>query len=175
MVHTNNKNIRITQKNVLMGINHAETRGKHKLEKNVNVVGPNVRTADLTNRNYRMDLNPDDIENDVGLDYKKVAENEFMAESSDMRGYKNAKTYRGSTVYEWNPARDFRPDAVGYIQGAGAFQGGFVNEALKRSRKGYAPAMGHQQSGIAYSNETVKNVNPFSIKLNVSPASLKTF
>ncbi len=167
-----NTNIRITQKNVLMGINHAETRGFHRLEKNVNVVGPNVRANDLTQTNYRLEQNNDDIHNDVIIDYKKTAENEFMAESNQMRGMRTANTYRGSTVYEWNPARDFRADAVGFIQGGGAFQGGFVNEALKKSYGGYAPGIGHQKTGVAYSNEGLRNVNPFSIKLNVTP--LKT-
>ncbi len=164
------KNVRVSQKNILSGIRHAEIMGKHRLERQVNVVGPNVRPPKLTEKQIEREKQfHETVSSKNKLDYKKAAENEFMAEASDMRGKKQSKVFRGNRVYEWNPKRDFRPDAVGYVQGGGAFKGGFINEALGKNPKGYIPNIGHQKGKVCCGGETMHNVNPFSIKLRVKP------
>ena len=164
----------VTQKNVLKGINWAEVKGKHRLEKDPNV--SLVITPSTKRKAGPILLETDrDLESETGsiIDEKKTSQNEFMASNSDMRGHQSARVFRGNRVYRWSPSRDFRPDAVGDVVRGGAFKGGFVNEALQKSYKGYAPHMGHQKKGLAINGETLKNVNPFSINLRVKPKDLK--
>ena len=116
--------VRLTQKQVLSGINHSRVYGKHKLEKSVNVVGPNVRARDLNKKGKLLDTESDlAVQKGEALDITRTAENEFMASSSDMRGKQKSKTFRGARTYDWQPTRDFRPDAVGDVRDGGAFKG----------------------------------------------------
>ena len=167
---------RLTQKQVLMGINRSRVMGRHKLEKNgnVNVVGSNVKAPDLNKKGQRLDTERDlEVKKGAELDLKRTAENEFMASSSDMRGKQTSKTFRGARVYDWSPTRDFRPDAVGDVRDGGAFTGGFINEANQRARKGYAVPQGHIKKGVGHGGEGINNVNPFSINLRVKPKDLR--
>lgn len=171
---TKQSSIRITQANVLKGVRHSQIKGKHRQERHVNVVGSNVKPPGLLSRNKKLLVESElDIKTGRQIDVKKIAENEFMSRSSDMRGKQTSKVFRGQRVYNWSPARDFRPDAVGYVQGGGAFAGGFINEALaKKARTGYTKPMGHAKRGVAHGGEGMRNVNPFSINLRVKPADL---
>lgn len=173
---TNGKTkINVTTKNVLKGINHAEVKGRHKLEKAGPVVlARNPTVPDLKKKHLRLDADKDvEIKGGVEIDEKKTSQNEFLASNSDMRGKQSTKVFRGNRVYNWDPRRDFRPDAVGDITQGGAFKGGFINESLQKARKGYAPHIGHQKKGLAMHGETLKNVNPFSINLRVKPSDIK--
>jgi len=165
--------VRITQKNVLSGIRFAEIQGKHRAELRVNVVGSNIKAPDLSKKHIKLDADQDiEVKGSSQIDDKLTAENEFMASNSDMRGKKSSTVYRGNRVYEWNPARDFRPDAVGDTQRGGAFKGGFINEANQKARKGYAPPQGHIRKGVGHAGEGIRNVNPFSINLRVKARDL---
>ena len=165
---------RLTQKQVLAGINRSRVMGRHKLERNVNVIGANVKAPDLNKKGQRLDTERDiEVKKGAELDLKRTAENEFLAGASDMRGKQASKTFRGVRVYDWSPTRDFRPDAVGDVRDGGAFTGGFINEANQRARKGYAVPQGHIRKGVGHGGEGLNNVNPFSINLRVKPKDLR--
>jgi hypothetical protein len=168
------KAVRITQANILKGVRHSEIKGKHRQERHVNVVGSNVKPLGMLSKNKKLLVDSElDISTGSPIDPKRTAHNEFMARSSDMRGKQTSTVFRGQRVYNWSPERDFRPDAVGYVQGGGAFAGGFVNEALaKKARSGYFRPMGHAKRGVSHGGEGLRNVNPFSINLRVKPADL---
>ena len=166
--------VRLTQKQVLSGINHSRVYGKHKLEKSVNVVGPNVRARDLNKKGKLLDTESDlAVQKGEALDITRTAENEFMASSSDMRGKQKSKTFRGARTYDWQPTRDFRPDAVGDVRDGGAFKGGFLNESNQKARKGYASAQGSIRKGVGHGGEGLNNVNPFAVTLRVKPKDLR--
>ena len=173
---TNGKaKINVTTKNVLRGINWAEVKGRHKLEKaGPTILARNPHVPDLKKKHLKLDTEKDmDVRGGVEIDEKKTAQNEFLASNSDMRGKQATKVFRGNRVYNWDPRRDFRPDAVGDVRQGGAFKGGFLNESLQKARKGYAPHIGHQKKGLAINGETLRNVNPFSVSLRVRPSDLK--
>ena len=170
----NDPSRRLSQANVLKGIRHSEIKGKHRQERHVNVVGSNVKAPDLNQKQKKLDTDRDlEVKGGSEIDHKKTAENEFMSSNSDMRGKQKSVVFRGNRVYDWSPARDFRPDAVGYVQGGGAFMGGFINQALeKKARSGYMKPMGHAKQGVGHHGEAMRNVNPFSINLRVKASDL---
>tara|TARA_Y100001973_G_C5128116_1_gene296281 strand:+ start:304 stop:864 length:561 start_codon:yes stop_codon:yes gene_type:complete len=173
--------IKVTNANVLKGIRHAEIKGRHKLEKaGPSVMGRNVHAPDLKNKHLKLDEQRmetlDDQQGGSEIDYKKTAENEFMASNPDLRGKngkRTVKTFRGHSAREfrWDP-KTLRPDHVGDVQRGGAFKGGFVNEALKKAYKGYAAPQGHIRKGVGHGGEAIKNVNPFSIKIPIKARDL---
>ena len=173
--------VKVTNANVLKGIRHSEVKGRHKLEKaGPSVMGRNIHAPDLKNKHLKLDEQRmetlDDKTGGSEIDYKKTAENEFMASNPDLRGKngkRKVKMFRGhsSREYQWDP-KSLRPDRVGDVQRGGAFKGGFVNEALKKAYKGYAVPQGHIRKGVGHGGEAVKNVNPFSIKIPIKARDL---
>ena len=179
--YDSDKKCKVTNANVLKGIRHSEVKGRHKLEKEgPSVNGENVNTPDLKNKHLKLDeQRMETLDDQVGgseIDYKKTAENEFMASNPDLRGKngkRNVKTFRGHNAreYKWDP-KSLTPERVGDVRRGGAFKGGFVNEALSKAYKGYALPQGHIRKGVGHGGEAIKNVNPFSIKLAVRSTDL---
>jgi len=172
---------RITQKNVLLGIQQTSYQGRHHKERKVNVVGANIKTPGMVQKNEKLDLHEDHVvpHKSGRLNPKDVAENEFMARSSDMRGKKSAKVYRGNSaqVFQWNPSTLGRPDLVGGMTAeAGAYTGGFVGEKLRKTKKSdYVQAAGYQTKSFqtVADGEALARVNPFAIQLKVKGHDLR--
>lgn len=169
---------RIKQKDVIKGISKTRIMGRHRLERNVNVVGANVKTPSLVKKNIKLDAEIQNEPKSARVDTKKTAENEFMAKSSDMRGKKKGNSFRGKQVYDWSPARDFRPDAVGGLTAeSGAFTGGFVNQSLmKQGNNAYVQQAGYQKGSLKKTlaqGETLERVNPFAVSIRVKGSNLR--
>lgn len=172
---------RITQKNLLLGIQQTSYQGRHHKERKVGVVGANIKTPGMVHKNEKLDLHEDHVvpHKSGRLDPKAVAENEFMARSSDMRGKKSAKMFRGSSaqVFQWNPATLGRPDLVGGMTSeSGAYTGGFVGEKLRKTKKSdYVQEAGYQTKSFqtVAGGEALARVNPFAVQLKVKGRDLR--
>ena len=175
---------RISQTDVLKGINHSVTSGHHALNNaNVNGIGPNppikqhrriVNSLDVIDEHEGDD--PDhQFATQAKFTQQQSAENKFLAENHTMSGFRTAKTYRGNSVYPWNPA-DFRPSMVGDVAKGGAFKGGFVAEALQMNPGGYSgqlgTSLGNPLAGVNKEGIAVRGVNPFPITLPTRPRTM---
>ena len=172
---------RITTKSLLKGINQSVTGGHNAVNnKNVNVIGGNPKIR--VNKRIRNTLTRTEEDAYIRgnqqveqLTQRQAAQNLFLAQNNTMAGYRTAKTYRGNSVYPWNPS-DFRPSMVGGGLKSGAFMGGFTSEALQMNPGGYAGAvgssLGHPLPGINESGIAIRGVNPFPITIPTRIATL---
>jgi hypothetical protein len=168
----------IMTKAVMRGINHSVTAGHHALNNaNVNAIGPNPPITQSRRIVNSLDVvdEEDGHDPDHQFTQQQSAENKFLAENHTMSGFRTAKTYRGNSVYPWNPA-DFRPAMVGNVANGGAFQGGFVAEALQMNPGGYSgtlgTSLGNPMAGVNQTGIAVRGVNPFPITLPTRPRTM---
>ena len=167
----------ISIENLIEGINQNRISGRASYNpKNITGVGPlppqhyhkDVHLADRVQFNSPVDRQGQPWSVDDYLSYR------YLSHAMDMTGYRNDKNYRGytqETVANFlgnglNPR--WAGQATVTRGGAGAWRGGFVEDALEK-HKDVVPPMGKPNGKVESDhggNYTVVHPNPFPIHLD---------
>lgn len=168
---------KITVETLIEGINQNRISGYANYNsKNITGTGPlpvarfekGVFLSDTQDFNLPFSTNQAQFSLEDYLQFK------YLTKAEEMTGYRNDKNYRGyrAESKESFLGNSLNPKWAGNAPGlgAGAWQGGFIEFALKE-QKDVLPAMGHPNGRVVSDDGgdyTVQQPNPFPVYLDVS-------